>query len=299
MTVGGVEVVGLEHLDERYAALRLVRPRQEQAITDSMARLGQIAPLVGCRRGEHLAIVDGFKRLRAARQLALSTLSVRLLPLSEQAAVASVYSLNRHGAGLLDLEEAFVVRTLVREQGLAQNEVAELLDRHPSWVSRRLALVERLDDKVQDDVRVGLLSCTAAREIVRLPRGNQVEVATAVRRAGLSSRDATRLVDLFGKATDRDQQRVLLDGPREVLERQAGGTNTPPWDVRLGPETNRLRRSVLIAASSVQRAVSELAQAQPTGWSEPERTVLAPMLHDLQTTTNDLERRLTGLVAIL
>lgn len=296
---GSVDVVELEQLDERYAALRLARPRQEQAITDSMARLGQIAPVVGCRRGEQLALVDGFKRLHAARHLALPTLSVRVLPLSEQAAVASVYSLNRHGAGLLDLEEAFVVRTLVREQGLAQTEVAELLDRHPSWVSRRLALVERLDEQVQDDVRVGLLSCTTAREIVRLPRGNQVEVATAVRRVGLSSRDATRLVDLFSKANDRDQQRALLDQPREALERQAGGANTAPWDVRLGPETNRLRRSVLIATSSVRRAVSELAQAQPTAWSDPERTVLTPLLNELQLGTSDLERRLTALVAIL
>lgn len=299
MRAGSVEVVELEQLDERYAALRLARPRQEQAITDSMARLGQIAPLVGCRRGEVLAVVDGFKRLRAARHLALPTLLVRVLPLSEQAAVASIYSLNRHGAGLLDLEEAFVVRTLVREQGLAQNEVAELLDRHPSWVSRRLALVERLDDKVQDDVRVGLLSCSAAREIVRLPRGNQTEVAAAVRCAGLSSRDATRLVDLFGKATDRAQQRALLDHPREVLERQAGGATTAPWDVRLGPETNRLRRSVLIATASLRRAASELAQTQPTAWSEPERTVLTPLLHELQGATSDLERRLTGLAGIL
>ena len=52
--------------------------------------------------------------------------------------------------------------------------VAELLDRHPSWVSRRLGLLERLVEQVQDDVRVGLVSTTAAREIAWFFPASQV-----------------------------------------------------------------------------------------------------------------------------
>ena len=292
-----IESVELDVLDERYGALRLVRPRQEQAVTESMSRLGQLVPLVTCRRDERLAIVDGFKRLHAARRLELPCLTVRVLPLSEQAAVASLYSLNRHGRGLLDLEEAFVVRSLVREQGLSQAEAGELLGRHASWVSRRLALLERLDEQVQNDVRVGLVSSTMAREIVRLPRGNQTEVAAAVHRAALSSREATVFVDLFAKSTDRDQQQALLDGPREAVERQQGGVSVAPWDARLSSVNNRLRRSLLAATGTGRRALSDLVQAQPTTWSEGERQVLGPLLRQLQAVAGELHGCLAPLLA--
>jgi hypothetical protein len=36
-------------------------------------------------------------------------------------------------------------------------------------VCRRLALIERLGPKAKDELRVGLLTPTAARQIVRLP----------------------------------------------------------------------------------------------------------------------------------
>ena len=45
----------------------------------------------------------------------------------------------------------------MREDGLSQVEVAELLGRHKSWVCRRLALIERLGSKARDELRVGLL----------------------------------------------------------------------------------------------------------------------------------------------
>jgi hypothetical protein len=54
--------------------------------------------------------------------------------------------------------------------------VPELLGRHKSWACRRLALIERLGPKAKDELRVGLLTPTAARQIVRLRQGNQTEV---------------------------------------------------------------------------------------------------------------------------
>jgi hypothetical protein len=40
--------------------------------------------------------------------------------------------------------QAYRKDTLIREDGLSQAEVAELLGHHKSWVCRRLALLERL-----------------------------------------------------------------------------------------------------------------------------------------------------------
>ena len=74
-----------------------------------------------------------------------------------------------------ELEEAWIVYALVREDGVPQVEVAELLGRHKTWVCRRLALVEKLSEEAKEELRVGLLTPTAARHVARLPQGNQKE----------------------------------------------------------------------------------------------------------------------------
>src|SRR5207249_2441290 len=63
----------------------------------------------------------------------------------------------------------------------AERAMAKSLGRHKSWVCRRLALIERLGAKAREELHVGLLSPTAARQIVRLPQGNQAEVLDAAR----------------------------------------------------------------------------------------------------------------------
>ena len=75
----------------------------------------------------------------------MTTLSVRLLDVDDRRAKAAIYGLNQTGRRPHELEEAWIVRALVREDGLSQAEVAELLGRHKSWVCRRLALLEKLN----------------------------------------------------------------------------------------------------------------------------------------------------------
>ena len=167
-------------IGEHYGRYRLHQPEAERAMARSLDRYGQLSPVVVCQREGHYELIDGFKRLGAARGLAsMSHLSARVLEADDRAAKAAIYGLNRAGGRTRELEEAWIVHALVREDGLSQVEVAELLGRHKSWVCRRLALLERLGPESRDELRVGLLSPTAARQLVRLPQGNQREVLEA------------------------------------------------------------------------------------------------------------------------
>lgn len=75
-----------------------------------------------------------------------------------------------------------------------------------------------LSADVQDDVRAGLVSITVAREVARLPRGNQGVVTAAIHHHGLTTRDAAGLVSLFERAPGAEEQRYLVEHPREALE---------------------------------------------------------------------------------
>ncbi len=87
--------------------------------------------------------------------------------------------------------------------------MAQLLRRHKSWVSRRLLLVERLDQAVQGDVRLGLLSPRSALAVAALPRGNQRRAAGLVIERGMTTRQAESLVRRLGEL-DSDQARDAL-----------------------------------------------------------------------------------------
>lgn len=275
------EVTTLERLDERYGRLRIVQPQRERMVADSLRRLGQLMPLVVCARGPALAVVDGFKRLHAARAIGLLALEVRVVALEEPAALSAMVSLNHAGRGLCDLEEALVVRALCREQSLEQTQVAALLGRHKSWVSRRLSLVERLSGEVQDDVRVGLVGVTVAREVARLPRGNQREVATSVCTHGLSSRQAAALCTLFENTSGREQQRYLLEQPREALAARERLT-VPAYDPRLGPMTNQLRGRLLATMRMTADLTQRMEECRPSGWTATERLVLEPLVRQVR-----------------
>src|SRR5271168_3269991 len=199
-----------EEIGEYYGRYRLHVPEAERAMARSLERYGQLSPVVVCRRQNRYELIDGFKRLGTVRGLAqIPCLSARLMEADERQAKAAIYGLNRAGGRTRELEEAWIIQALVREDGLSQVEVAELLGRHKSWVCRRLALIERLSPKARDELRVGLLSPTAARQIVRLPEGNQAEVLEAIRREALSGAELSGVVDLWLRCSERRQQEYL------------------------------------------------------------------------------------------
>ena len=194
---GDVRFLTLAQLGERYRRYRLPDPEAEAAMAGSLQRYGQLTPVVVCLREETHEVLDGFKRLAAAKALGLKTLSTRLLEADERVAKAAIHGLNQTGRRPQEWEEAWIVHALVREDGLTQVEVAELLGRHKSWVCRRLALVEKLADEAREDLRLGLLSTTAARALVRLPAGNQVDVLATLHRDELTAAELDGVVDLL------------------------------------------------------------------------------------------------------
>ena len=184
-------------------------------------------------REETPQVLDGFTRWEAARQVrGMSTLLVRLIEVDDRRAKAAIYGLNQSGRRPYELEEAWIVQSLVREDGLTQAEVAELLGRHKSWVCRRLALLEKLCAEVRQDLEVGLLTPTAAREIARLPAGNQSEVLDVSRREALDREELAGVVRLLLGAVTAEQKLFVLTKPRAALE-QAGAPEQKGWDPRL------------------------------------------------------------------
>ena len=270
-----------EEIGEHYGRYRLHLPEAERAMARSLERYGQLSPVVVCRRQDRYELIDGFKRLGAARRLVpLESLAARLLEADERSAKAAIYGLNRAGGRTRELEEAWIIHALVRDDGMSQVEVAELLGRHKSWVCRRLALIERLGSKARDDLRVGLLSPTAARQIVRLPEGNQGEVLDAARREALAGAELTGLVDLWLGCANASQQQYILAHPREALS-QAKGLVHAVRDPRLSQAGNHLWKRIGLLLDVLGRMEVWLAHHGRSGLTAEDRLLLTPRFEKL------------------
>jgi ParB family transcriptional regulator, chromosome partitioning protein len=273
--------IKLEEIGEHYGRYRLHVPEAERAMAKSLERYGQISPVVVCRRGERYELIDGFKRLGAARRLGqIDHLSARLMEADERTVKAAIYGLNRAGGRTRELEEAWIIHALVREDGMSQVEVAELLGRHKSWVCRRLALIERLGAKARDELRVGLLSPTSARQIVRLPQGNQPEMLDALRREALSGAELAGVVELWLGCTDGGQQQYILAHPREALS-QAKGVTPSGRDPRLSEAGNHVWKRIGLLLDVMGRMEVWLAHHGRAGLTAEDRVILAPRFEKL------------------
>lgn len=186
-------LVPLAALGERLGGLRLRDASALEAMQRSLARHGQLTAVVLFGIGGELQMLDGFKRLHAARALGWNELRATTSEVTGADAKVQIATLH-DGRGLTELEEAWLVRSLYRDDGLSQPEIARRLSRHKSWVCRRLLLVESLEPELQAAVRLGVLAPRAAVALAALPRGNQRAGLELVVRRGLTVRQTELLV---------------------------------------------------------------------------------------------------------
>lgn len=287
-----IEVAPSE-LGDSLCAMRLCVAEAQEQMQLSLSRLGQLTPVQAWRTsaGESLELFDGVKRWRAAQALSWPSLRVEVHALDAAGAKVRLLLCNA-ASGLSDLEVAWVVRSLYREDHLGQPQIAQLLGHDKSWVCRKLTLAEGLSDELTANVRLGLLPATAAVELARLQRCNQDTVARVVIRRGLTTRQTARLVE------------SLLASPEAkwpVLLEQASKPASPP-----GPKGGAPRRTPgeqMVADAWAMKRIgarlhARLMERSLASLGEPARAVVSKELVELRGSmvalSKTLEMRLSA-----
>ena len=208
----------IESLKENYSKYRLINVKAENALQESMRKYGQLSPVVisETEKKSEYEIIDGFKRLRAARNLGYEELKTVLIEVGQNAIKVAIIQLNWIEKSVDDFEEALILHSLFHEDGLTQVEISKLFNRHKSWVSRRISLVEQLSNEVQDQIKLGLITITAGRILTKLPRGNQESALATIQKYGLSSRETEKLVTQL-LSRPKHEHRAILNNPIDIL----------------------------------------------------------------------------------
>lgn len=286
--------VALSELSGSVCGMRLCVPEAEERMQQSLSRLGQLTPVQVWRadEGGALELFDGIKRWRAAQALSWPTLRAEVHALDATGAKLRLLWCNA-ASGLSELEVAWVVRSLYREDDLSQPQIARLLSRDKSWVSRKLTLAEGLSDELTANVRLGLLCARAAVELARLPRGNQDAAAKVAMRRGLTTRQTARLVESLLAAPEADWPKLLEEhsAPPAAVGKKGGAPRRTPGEQLVADTWAMKRQATRLHARLMERPLASLG--------EPACAMVARELSELRgalgSLTKTLDERLSAL----
>jgi ParB/RepB/Spo0J family partition protein len=264
--------IEIRELELRYAGLRIVDPRRQARLESSLAREGQqSAVLVVKAEDGALVLVDGYRRVAALQSLSRDVVEVALLPLEEAAALVEVWRLET-ARRRTALEDAWLLAELLERHGRSQVELARLLHRSKSWVSRRLSLVRALPESVQQAVRAGMVPPQGAmKSLVPLARGNAEHcerLVAALGREPVSVRQLGRLYATW-RAGDDELRERLVSHPRLFLKADEAVSATQEADAGLrlaaeleavagmcGKVRRRVRDGAFARANTASRATA-------------------------------------------
>lgn len=270
----------LEDIDTSLSSLRLNRPVELDKMRRSLERLGQLHPvLVRVDENTH-ELLDGFKRYYGAEHLGWSTLQAIIVEMPIIRGKALMLSYNRKTRSLLDYDEALILHNLKVEHLLDQVAISRLTGYSRSWVCRRLALVEKLCEQARQALRMGSISNSQARSIVKLPRGNQAEIMQLIITHHITSKDAGVLVERYLSSTSADQQQYILSNPLQAIAQSRKKQEI--YDARLTHHGNRLLKTMELLMIQQHIFISQMSHPLTGKLTQTEKDLLDPKLDRLE-----------------
>ena len=282
-----IEDICIEDFDLSLMELRLINETRTLQVERSMKVHGQLQPVVARVHEGGIQLIDGYKRLAAAEVLVMDTLQCRLLEVDESQAKVMLLSYNRTSQSMEVWEEAMILKSLLEGGNLDQRRLAKIVGHSPSWVSRRLSLISKVDEGIIADIRMGVLSSSHARALMRLPRGNQPGVARVIKQYGLSSRLSNRLVDNYLEAENEEDQHKLLENPQEVIWYEMDCIDNDPINM-LSSYGKELLSGVTQIWKSMKGVLFTLEGRRINELEESEQEVVYQLIGDL----NDMTRKI-------
>jgi ParB/RepB/Spo0J family partition protein len=272
-------MVKTQEIREWSNEFRLIQPEAVRSMELSMQSTGQLQPVILLKNDDGYHIIDGIKRYRAALELGLEELQSLVFEVDVVMAKAMILHYNRHSSSLTMYEQGLIVGSLIHDHGMSQREVARVLRQSHSWVCRRLSLIEKLRPEVQDALRMGSITVSHGRELVKLPRGNQGQALEVVTRERLTSRECAIVVERLLKSKSAQEAGYICSHSREVIRGAMQGDKI--HDSRLSDHGNRLLKARELLRLQVNILGGVLQSEHTVQLTAEQKSIVLPPMDEL------------------
>lgn len=156
---------------------------------------------------------------QAAKSMGVSEFEVRVYEFNDKNAESFSLIEKLKTGNLGAMEEAYLMKALVKDHGFTQDDVAALIGRSRPAVANTLRLLT-LNPEVVGLVESGQLSAGHARTLVRVPQEQQLGFAQSAIKRGYSVREMERAVKAFLTPPEilRKQKEVQAAAKSEELK---------------------------------------------------------------------------------
>jgi len=164
-------------------------------LAQSIKEKGVIQPLVVKQAGDRFQLIAGERRLRACEIAGVNTVPVVVKDVADDELLILALIENIQREDLNAIEEAMAYETLIKQQGLTQEQLSEVIGKDRSTIANSLRLL-RLPDYALDALSESKLSGGHARAILMMDDqpAEMKKLFNAIISKGLSVREAESYV---------------------------------------------------------------------------------------------------------
>ena len=219
------QALEFHQLDRRLEHLQIRHPARFRRLLGSLAETGQQTPIIVIPQASQYLVIDGHQRIAALEQLRRDTVDAVVWDSMSQAeALLLVRSLRMNSEPETALEQGWLLAEMEAKLGYSINDLARRFDRSPTWVARRLSLVETLPEAVQQLVREGRIAPQIAmRYLASVARVNGeqcLRMAEALAKNPWTTRQAAELYNAWRNAKGLARERILAEPELFLKTRQ-------------------------------------------------------------------------------
>jgi hypothetical protein len=290
---GSAPEVELSSLDLRYESYRMKEAGAEGRLLASIAQQGIQEPLEGIQVQALNILLNGFKRYRCARKLALLTVPYASLGQDEVSGILTLLRVSQSKT-LSILEQASFIDELKNVRQLSVAEIAAEVGVSKSWVSMRLGLIGEMSAVVREKLFSGAFPVYPymylLRQFMRMNRVNPKDIeqfVVAVSGKGLSVREIEQLAHGCFRGPESFRQEVFKGNVALPLQRMK--------QVPSGPEgCNEFERVLLGDLEILQKYMQRVM-----GKSQDKRLLSRPFHAQCHLLTAGILSRSTAFIQTL
>jgi hypothetical protein len=206
--------ISIASLVLRYAHTRIARPKLLNMLITSLDRFGQITPVVVVIEESLFVLIDGYLRVQALTCLGRDVVVAEICREGELSALFGL--LSRCGERQWQaVEQAWIIRDIKDRFGCTASDIARSIGHDVSWVTRRLALIESLDDDMLQAVCRGHVSTWAAtRVLIPLARAKPSHAETLTEyltQTPRPARDLAAFLKHYERSNRQTRERMIAD----------------------------------------------------------------------------------------
>jgi transcriptional regulator with XRE-family HTH domain len=196
------------------------------------------------------------------------------------------------------ISQGHMIKSIIEEEGIKLEELAETVGMSKSWISKRHGLVNKLSPDVMDMVAKGIVKPRTAEEVARLPKEFQMRFVNNAIFKGkeLSKEKINQLVNIYNaEETSDDKKRDILRNPRRIILAEIAARKRAK-DEEIGKDPYKNLEKMLDELSSgASLAMSRLAVFDDSGRLKemrPKIVILSDLAENLSKRLRDAAEKI-------